>query len=172
MTNDPQRLMALLVVVASLPVLQGAGCSTHHSARLYGTLHAAEAARATEPGKPILVIYRRRNADTPDCTKDWGACLRQPGWEALHACDATEGDVGKKPVAVFDGGATDPRFDACTGMIGVDYRADLAAFVDGNGNGKIDAGEPYGVYAHNPFTREGESAALPLEIAIDQVLAP
>ena len=53
-------------------------------------------------------------------------------------------------------------------MIGVDYRADVAAFIDLDGDGEPSPGEPYGLHGGGPVTRgPGESR---ITITIDATL--
>jgi hypothetical protein len=165
-----RRLFALAALVAASPVLQGAGCSTHYSARLRGALAIDPALAAERAGKEIRVVYRNRDAATKVCEEDWAPCLSGEGWQPLGACDARQNSEGHTPTAkvAADGAAQD--FDACTKMIGIDYQADIAAFIDADGDGKPSSGEIYGVYADSPLTREAEATALPLEIKLDKTM--
>jgi hypothetical protein len=157
-----RQVFSFVCVVLCLPVLQGAGCTAHYGPRLYGKVIADDAAHA---GKRIVIVFRKHEANTKTCTTDWAPCMSE-GWRPLNRCDAEKG-VGETP-SVTVGRASD--FDACTGYIGVNYRADVAAFVDLDDNGRLDAGEPYGLYRDNPLWRDKEATALPLEITIDRVM--
>jgi len=159
-----QRLFAFLVVFACLPVLQGAGCTAHYSAHIHGKLHASDG----EAGKRIVVIFRKHEPGIRVCTKDWAPCMTS-GWQPLHACNI-EGERGKQPSATIAAGSQVYDFDACTGMIGVYYRADIAAFIDDNANGRLDKSERYGVYEGSPLSRDMEESALPLSIDIQSVM--
>jgi hypothetical protein len=152
MPSSRSSAVALLILVPLLPVLQGAGCRTHYSAHVHGQV--VEGA-----GDRMLVIYRTRGEGTRTCTDDWEPCMREPSWQTLRPCDAAASPA-PAPGA----------FDGCTAMIGVDYQADFAAFVDANGDGKLGPGERYGVYPKNPLAREREAEALPLEIRIDRAM--
>ena len=157
-----RRLFCILCLALALPCLQGAGCRAHYSARLNGTLIPAGDDVAAAAGKPILVVYR--DHDGTPCTAS-GPCLTSGQWLPLRACgDKSPGTTDIEVVA----GQTRYDFDACTNMVGVDYKADLAAFIDLNGDGQMSAGEPVGVYSGNPMYRSKEKGALPLEIKIDQ----
>lgn len=169
---DLRRLLSVAVLVLLAPVLQGAGCRTHYSARLHGTVAVADSAEAKHAGKPVRIIYRRHGEATRQCTDDWVPCLRESGWQILKECDALGPTEGKTPNATAPAGATELRFDACTQMIGVDYRADVAAFVDLDGGGTLGPGEPFGVFPGNPLTRDQEATVLPLRIRLDQTMPP
>ena len=67
-------------------------------------------------------------------------------------------------VAVAEGQAAQ-RFDACTAMVGVDYEADLAAFIDLDDDGKPSAGEPYGGYLDGPLGRDSEGKSISIRIS-------
>jgi hypothetical protein len=144
---------SLAIVVSSLPFIQGAGCTAHYSAQVHG--------RVVADGGPVIVIYRTHVPGAPSCEPNWEACLRQEGWQPLIDCKAERFTPMKFEGATFDG---------CTRMIGVNYVADIAAFVDKNGDGRLGPGEPYGVYPGNPMTREKERGAMPLKIPIDRVM--
>ena len=154
-----KRCIAAVVLLASLPLLQGAGCRSHHSAHLQGKVFYA-----TEPADQVRVIYRQRLDGTVVCTYDWTMCMRDGTWQPLHKCNGTPSD----PI-IISSHTGQHQFDACTGMVGVDYEADIAAFVDANGDGKLGSGERYGVWKSNPITRDRESGP-PLELQLDETL--
>jgi hypothetical protein len=166
----PSHWLNLLLVLAAVPVLQGAGCRAHYGARLYGAVAPDRSIREEHAGKPVHVIYRRRTELTKPCTVDWTPCMLETTWMALTPCDALEGDEGKTPTVTLGIGQEQVRFDACTHLIGLEYEADLAAFIDVDGDGLLGAGEPYGVWDHNPLNRDREELALPLKIRIDRTL--
>ncbi len=65
---------------------------------------------------------------------------------------------------------TQYNFKICTGLVGINYQADVVGFLDTNENGQLDVDEPYGLYAKNPLTRETEPQVL--SIKLDQRLKP
>lgn len=157
---------AFAVVVVASPWLQGAGCTSHYTARLQGEV-ALDPAQQAVAGHQVRVIYRNRGVDAVLCAANWDPCLRAPGWEPLRACQGTEPGAGSQPSAPVRAGASEVAFDACTKMIGVDYQADVAAYIDADGDGVLDEGETYGVFLANPITREQEPSLLPLSIRLD-----
>ena len=159
------RPLAFFVVLACLPVLQGAGCTAHYWARIHGKLNTSADAAS---GKRIVVIYRKHEPNIQVCTKDWAPCMTS-GWVPLRGCNR-EDARGAQPTATIASGTQAYDFDACTQMVGVDYRADIAAFIDDNDNGRLDSGERYGVYDGSPLSRDMEESALPIAIDIRSVM--
>lgn len=158
-----ERIVAFVLVVLSLPVLQGAGCRAHYQPNLSGKVVTDEG--DANVGKHVFIIFRKHQDNTKRCTTDWAPCMND-GWEAVPECNATE----RGPTATIASGTHAYDFKACTGYIGVDYHGDVGAFVDTNDNGRLDTGEPYGLYRDNPLWREKEASAIPLEIKIDRVM--
>jgi hypothetical protein len=159
MSSMRSSTLALLVLLPILPVLQGAGCRAHYSAHIHGNV-ALDGGGAAER---LQVIYRTRSPGTIACTEDWAPCLRDGSWRPLGSCEQAS-EASAAPAARVG------AFDGCTAMVGVDYQADFAAFVDANGDGKLGAGERYGVYPQNPVSRDREAQLLPLEIGIDRTM--
>ncbi len=161
MTTRMRSWIALSLVVAALPVLQGAGCSAHHTPRLRGQIDTPEALLYAHAGHKLLLVYRPH----APCD-DWAACLLSGDWQRLEACKGPlEDGGGDLAEIVVTEGVTSSRFDACTAMLGVDYAVDLAAFIDLDENGAPSAGEPFGVYQAGPLRRDGEDA--PVVIRVD-----
>lgn len=155
------HLLKLGALCAMLPVLQGAGCRTHYSAHLKGTVTVPD---GTEFPADVRVIYRQHDPKVA-CTDDWAPCLKASAWVPLRRC------TGKLEDSIVV--KTEDRrnvFDACTAMVGVDYAADLIAFVDQDHDGTLDSGERYGVWKGNPLTRERETGPVALELEIDRTL--
>lgn len=115
----------------------------------------------------MVVLIRTHSVERPVCRADWAPCLRvKADWYRVRRC----GGEGEKEMRRYVVRAGDQRysFEACTGYIGVDYRADVAAFVDTDRDDVLDPGEAYGVWPGGPLTREREPELLPLTIAIDR----
>ena len=157
-----KRMLAALLVAS--PWLQGAGCTTHYGAHLKAEVKMSEPQEA-----PVLVKFRLQPHDT--CLKSWPQCLKEhKTWRPMRGCKE-EVEGGRAPLKI-SGASKTHQFDACTGMVGVYYKALLMAFVDLNDNGQLDDGEPYGLYKNNPLTRETEPKEGRLTIEIDQLLKP
>jgi len=161
------RWLIPAAVLAASPFLQGAGCRAHYSARLRGTVAIDRSIQpAPGPGE-LVVLFRTHRDEQPACSTDWAPCLRaQADWSRVRRC-GVEGKEALQGYVVRAAGQG-YSFEACTGYIGVDYRADVAAFVDGDRDGVLDRGEAYGVWPGGPLTREREPELLPLTIAIDR----
>ncbi len=167
-----KRWISITIFLCVSPLLQGAGCRTHYSARLQGTVASQALVSSAQKAKTVRVIYRSHAVELPQCADDWAPCLRvSEHWRALRECDLFEPKEGKRAAGVLEAKTGAFTFDACTHMVGVDYRADVAAYLDLDGNGRLDVGEPYGVYADNPLSRDKEPTAKPMKISIDRVLA-
>jgi len=152
------RLAALCV---TLPFLQGAGCRSHYSAHLKGTVVVPD---GTEFPPDVRVIYRKHDK-TVACTDDWAPCLKASAWVPLRRCN------GKLEDSIVV--KTEDRrneLDACTAMVGVDYVIDLIAFVDQDHDGVLDPGEHYGVWKGNPLTRDREQGPVAFEFELDRTL--
>ncbi len=115
----------------------------------------------------LVVLIRTHRGEQPVCSTDWTPCLRRSGdWFGVRRCG--EGDKESRRRYVVGAGGQRYSFEACTGYIGVDYRADVAAFIDADHDEVLDPGEAYGVWPGGPLTREREPELLPLTIAIDR----
>lgn len=146
-----KSIVPTLLLVGLSPALQGAGCTAHYTARMTGTVSADEGS--------VVVMYRVVEDDEKTCAEDATACLGAGGWRAFVSCEA-----GKEAVLTPNGGQV--AFELCTHMVGLDYRADVLAFIDANGNRALDPGERYGLFTEGPMTRHGEANRV--AIAIDQ----
>ena len=49
-------------------------------------------------------------------------------------------------------------------MVGVEYEADVAAFIDLDEDGKPSAGDPYGGYRDSPLTQDSEGKPITIRI--------
>ncbi len=158
----PMKRFAIALIMVS-PLLRGAGCTAHYGAHLNAEINVPQETKSA----PILVKFRLKQPDSPPCAPDWDSCLRRHReWRMMNNCleEPEQLEIpGKKPQTRYN-------FEVCTGMVGVDYQADVMAFLDANNNDKLDLGEPYGLYAKNPLTRDTEPESL--SIALDQKLKP
>ena len=152
----------IAALCAMLPFLQGAGCRTHHSAHITGTVTVPE---GTEFPPDVRIIYRKHDTTALVCTDDWAPCLRASAWVPLRRCN---GKVEDSIVVKTEDRRNE--FDACTAMVGVDYAADLIAFVDQDHDAILDPGERYGVWKGNPLTRDGEKGPVAFEFELDRTL--
>lgn len=155
------RLGAVCVMLM-LPFLQGAGCRSHYSARLKGTVTVPE---GTEFPPDVRIIYRKYDEKTQPCRDDWSPCLKTSTWLPLRKCN---GKVEDSIVSKIEDRRNE--FDACTAQIGEDYAADLIAFVDLDHDAVLDPGERYGAWKGNPLTRTKEKGPLSLEFELDRTL--
>jgi len=116
-------------------------------------------------GAPIELRYRAREADQlGSCSSDWAGCLaRSSQWSALDAC--SDGPSTSLRIII---GESQHAFAGCTGLLGSRQRVDVAAFIDLDGSGTMDAGEPFGVLAGAELDGLGALRG-PLHIAIDDV---
>jgi hypothetical protein len=162
MTSVRWGTLLLLLVT---PALQGAGCSAHYSGRVKGQIVADESLRYAHSGHTMVVIYRHRDADSSNCADDWPKCLGDDGWEPLIECDAVTDGGGKTTSAAVSEGQAAQGFDACTGMVGVEYEADVAAFIDLDDDGAPSSGDPYGVYIDGPLTHASEGQRISIRIS-------
>lgn len=140
-----------LVLIALSPALQGAGCTSHYTARMTGTVAADEG--------NIIVLYRLVEDGDETCAGDPAACVAAEGWRRFVSCE-------EQKDAMLTPANGQVSFELCTHMVGVDYRADVLAFIDKNGDERLGVGERYGLFADGPMTRRGE--ANPVTIAIDR----
>lgn len=114
------------------------------------TAHYAASITAEVSGGagPVVILYARHGE-------------RPRSWAVLRDCDDTREPAPSDVV----------RVSGCTHYVGIDYEIDIMAVEDRNGNGKLDVGERYGLWADGPLVREREKKVGALRIAIDRVLA-
>ena len=157
---------ALGTVLLLCPVLQGAGCRTHHTPRFKGQIQADESVRYAHSGHKVIIVFRPVAAGASGCS-DWPACLTEDNWSSLKACTAPPDDDpgGDTTTVVLSEGQAAASFDACSAMLGVDYAADIAAFVDLNDDGKASPGEPFGAFEDGPMKRDREQDRIIIRIS-------
>lgn len=158
----PPRLLAVLALVLATPLLSGAGCHAHYAAHLQGQVTIAPE-HADLEGVPIRLLFVER--DPGGCVPMWGDCPEEPpSFSPVGGCEGQEA----RRIVVTAGDDTYP-LDWCSGLVGVDYQAHLGAFLDVDGDGVLDPGEPFGTWEHDPIDRDKEQAHQPITLRIDQV---
>lgn len=151
MTQRTSIGLGLLLILLLSPALSGAGCSAHYWGNLEGTVTLAPDVHQAHQGGKLRLSYRAVNDPGDTCQGDWAACVaRAKEWTPLVPCG---GSKNKVPVEIPIGDSAAAPFNACTRIVGVTYLADVVAYIDVNGNGALDAGEPWGVFKDGPVAR-------------------
>lgn len=159
----PPLVVAAVGLLSSLNL--GAGC-THWHARFNGPVQVDETF-AEHEGAMLYLVFWQLDPDDPTVVLTREHTGVEPIHPLLTACE--NGQQQR-----FDQGKLTYEFVFCSHNVGVFYKARVAAFIDANGNGKLDAGEPFGLYADNPLDREKEDKLRQsgLRITIDRTYVP
>ncbi len=144
-------LVRCVICIVAIGVLRGAGCSAWW-VDVEGTVIVDQRFSSAD-GFELRFFFNEDGIPTEkDGSGMWGSgCDRRFSYPLRPACDSDT------ILLLFRDGTWEYEFKWCSCNVGVYYEAWLGAFIDLNGNERLDVGEPYGTWPENPLSCNKET---------------